>query len=93
MRCTAEFAGKELKTWELLEPYMSSRIHGLFIVMVIALLGLLAIVVVQDIIQSQMNNRPMSYSVINLIKLAIAGVLGAIAGYLAKQDKSTDEED
>lgn len=72
---------------------MSSRIHGLFIVMVIALLGLLAIVVVQDIIQSQMNNRPMSYSVINLIKLAIAGVLGAIAGYLAKQDKSTDEED
>ena len=53
--------------------------------MVIGLLGLLNIATVQDIIQSQMNNRPMSYDIINLIKLAIAAVLGAIAGYLAKQ--------
>ena len=61
--------------------------------MVIALLGLLAVVVAQDIIQSQVNNRPMSYSVINLVKLAIAGVLGAIAGWLAKSDKKDEERD
>ena len=72
---------------------MFKGIHSFFILMVIALLGLLAVVVAQDIIQSQVNNRPMSYSVINLVKLAIAGVLGAIAGWLAKSAKKDDEGD
>ena len=72
---------------------MFERIHTLFVFMVIALLGLLAVVVVNDLIQSTTNNRPMSYSVINLVKLAIAGVLGAIAGWLAKSDKKDDEKD
>lgn len=70
---------------------MFKRFHPFFIVMVIGLMGLLAFVlhvVLNDLYQSMMNNRPMSYSVLNLLKMAIAGVLGAIAGYLAKSDKS-----
>ena len=74
-------------------PYMFKPLHGFFIVMVIVLMGMLAVVVGNDIIQSQMNNRPMSYNIVNLIKLAMAGVLGAVAGYLAKQAKSDDEKD
>jgi hypothetical protein len=61
--------------------------------MVIALLGLLTVVVVNDLVQATTNNRPMSYSVLNLVKLAIAGVLGAIAGWLAKSDKKDEERD
>ena len=71
---------------------MFKPLHGFFVIMVIILMGMLAIVVGNDLIQSQMNNRPMSYSVVNLIKLAMAGVLGAVAGYLAKQAKSDDED-
>ena len=72
---------------------MFKRIHPFFVLMAIGLLGLLAVVVVNDLIQSTTNNRPMSYSVINLIKLAVSGVLGAWAGYLAKSDKNDTEVD
>jgi len=72
---------------------MFKPLHGFFVIMVIVLMGMLAIVVGNDMIQSQMNNRPMSYSIVNLIKLAMAGVLGAVAGYLAKQAKSDDEDE
>lgn len=72
---------------------MFERLHGFFILMVIGLMGLLTFVVLNDIYRSVNRNIPMSYDVIVLLKMAACGVLGAIAGYLAKQDKSDDQED
>ena len=68
---------------------MFKRIHPFFVFMVVVLLGLLAITTVADIIHSVRSGQPISYSIMNLQKIAIAGVLGAIAGYYAK---STDDD-
>ena len=53
--------------------------------MVIGLMGLLAVIVIGDLYHMLKTNKPFSYSVLNLVKLAAAGILGAIAGYLAKE--------
>ena len=53
--------------------------------MVIGLMGLLAVIVIGDLYHMLKTNQPFSYSVLNLVKLAAAGILGAIAGYLAKE--------
>jgi len=65
--------------------YMFKGLHPFFILMVIGLMGLLAVIVIGDLYHMLRTNQPFSYSVLNLVKLAAAGILGAIAGYLAKE--------
>ena len=69
---------------------MFKQIHPFFVLITIGLLGILAVTTAVDIIHSIKSGQPISYNIMNLQKMAIAGVLGAIAGYCAK---STDKDD
>ena len=72
---------------------MYNRLHPFFITMCIGLLGLLAVVVGNDIYRSITRNIPLSYDVVVLLKMAVCAVLGAIAGYLAKDAGNGDEQE
>ena len=49
------------------------------------LLGLLSVVVLNDVYRSINRNQPLSYDVVVLIKMTMCAVLGATAGYIAKK--------
>jgi len=49
------------------------------------LLGLLSMVVLNDVYRSITRGQPLSYDVVVLIKMAMCAALGATAGYIAKK--------
>jgi uncharacterized membrane protein len=61
------------------------NIHPFFVVSMFVLLGLLSVVVLNDVYRSINRNQPLSYDVVVLIKMTMCAVLGATAGYIAKK--------
>ena len=54
------------------------------------LMLLLMVIVVGDFYVSLQEHRPIDESVVNLLQMAVTGVIGIIAGYLSGKDKSNE---
>ena len=54
------------------------------------LMSLLMVIVVGDFYVSLQEHRPIDESVVNLLQMAVTGVIGIIAGYLSGKDKSNE---
>ena len=54
------------------------------------LMLLLMVIVVGDFYVALKEHRPVDESVINLLQMAVTGVIGIIAGYLSGKDKSNE---
>ena len=52
------------------------------------LIVLLVVIVVGDFYVALHENRPVDESVINLLQMAVTGVIGVVAGYLSGKAKS-----
>ncbi len=52
------------------------------------LMSLLMVIVVGDFYVALQENRPVDESVINLLQMAVTGVIGIIAGYLSGKEKT-----
>ena len=52
------------------------------------LIVLLVVIVVGDFYVALHENRPVDESVINLLQMAVTGVIGIVAGYLSGKTKS-----
>ena len=52
------------------------------------LIVLLVVIVVGDFYVALHENRPVDESVINLLQMAVTGVIGIVAGYLSGKSKS-----
>ena len=52
------------------------------------LIVLLVVIVVGDFYVALHENRPVDESVINLLQMAVTGVIGIVAGYLSCKSKS-----
>tara|TARA_Y100001949_G_scaffold24241_1_gene17567 strand:- start:506 stop:688 length:183 start_codon:yes stop_codon:yes gene_type:complete len=52
------------------------------------LIALLVVIVVGDFYVALHENRPVDESVINLLQMAVTGVIGIVAGYLSGKSKS-----
>ena len=52
------------------------------------LIVLLVVIVVGDFYVALHENRPVEESVINLLQMAVTGVIGIVAGYLSGKAKS-----
>ena len=53
----------------------------------VGLMLLLIIIVVGDFYISLQENRAVDESVINLLQMAVTGIIGVVAGYLSGKDK------
>ena len=53
----------------------------------IGLMSLLIIIVVGDFYVALQENRAVDESVINLLQMAVTGIIGVVAGYLSGKDK------
>jgi len=53
------------------------------------LMLLLIIIVIGDFYVSLQENRPVDESVINLLQMAVTGVIGIVAGYLSGKETNT----
>ena len=53
----------------------------------VGLMLLLMIIVVGDFYISLQENRAVDESVINLLQMAVTGIIGVVAGYLSGKDK------
>ena len=53
----------------------------------VGLMILLMIIVVGDFYVSLKEHRPVDESVINLLQMAVTGIIGVVAGYLSGKDK------
>ena len=53
----------------------------------VGLMALLMIIVVGDFYVSLKEHRAVDESVINLLQMAITGIIGVVAGYLSGKDK------
>ena len=51
------------------------------------LMALLMVIVVGDFYVALQEHRPVDESVINLLQMAVTGVIGIIAGYLSGKEK------
>ncbi len=51
-------------------------------------MSLLMVIVVGDFYVALQENRPVDESVINLLQMAVTGVIGIIAGYLSGKEKT-----
>ena len=49
---------------------------------------LLIIIVVGDFYVSLKEHRPVDESVINLLQMAVTGIIGVVAGYLSGKEKN-----
>ena len=58
-----------------------------FVSLAIGLMTLLMIIVVGDFYVSLKEHRPVDESVINLLQMAVTGIIGVVAGYLSGKDK------
>jgi len=56
------------------------------IILVVGLMGLLVLIVAGDFYIALAEERPVDESVINLLKMAITGIVGIVAGYVARSD-------
>ncbi len=54
------------------------------------LMSLLMVIVVGDFYVALQEHRPVDESVVNLLQMAVTGVIGIIAGYLSGKDKSNE---
>ena len=61
-------------------------------IMGVGLIGLLIIITVGDFYFSLKENQPIDENVINLLSMAITGIVGIVAGYVTGKDKSKREE-
>ena len=61
-------------------------------IMGVGLVGLLIIITVGDFYVSLKENQPIDENVINLLSMAITGIVGIVAGYVTGKDKSKGEE-
>ena len=52
------------------------------------LIMLLVVIVIGDFYVALHENRPVDESVINLLQMAVTGVIGIVAGYLSGKAKS-----
>ena len=57
------------------------------------LIVLLVVIVVGDFYVALHENRPVDESVINLLQMAVTGVIGIVAGYLSGKAKSDKSEE
>ena len=57
------------------------------------LIMLLVVIVIGDFYVALHENRPVDESVINLLQMAVTGVIGIVAGYLSGKSKSDKSED
>lgn len=60
-------------------------------IMGVGLVGLLIIITVGDFYVSLKENQPIDENVINLLSMAITGIVGIVAGYVTGKDKSKKE--
>jgi len=61
-------------------------------IMGVGLVGLLIIITVGDFYVSLKENQPIDENVINLLSMAITGIVGIVAGYVTGKDKSKKEK-
>jgi hypothetical protein len=54
------------------------------------LMFLLITIVVGDFYVALHENRPVDESIINLLQMAVTGIIGIVAGYLSGKDKSNE---
>jgi len=52
------------------------------------LMSLLMVIVLGDFYVSLQEHRPVDESVVNLLQMAVTGVIGIIAGYLSGKEKT-----
>ena len=52
------------------------------------LMSLLMVIVVGDFYVALQEHRPVDESVVNLLQMAVTGVIGIIAGYLSGKEKT-----
>jgi hypothetical protein len=52
------------------------------------LMSLLMVIVVGDFYVALQEHRPIDESVVNLLQMAVTGVIGIIAGYLSGKEKT-----
>jgi len=73
--------------------FKSASIKDLTVfIMGVGLVGLLIIITVGDFYVSLKENQPIDENVINLLSMAITGIVGIVAGYVTGKDKSKREE-
>ncbi len=58
----------------------------IIIVLAFGLMVLLGMIVAGDFYIAMAENRSVDESVINLLKMAITGIVGIVAGYVARSD-------
>tara|TARA_R100000773_G_scaffold41716_1_gene38407 strand:- start:403 stop:645 length:243 start_codon:yes stop_codon:yes gene_type:complete len=61
----------------------------IILTMVLGLFGLLSFLTLIDFYFSLVDNRPVDDSVVNLLQMALVGVIGIIAGYIAGGNNKT----
>ena len=61
-------------------------------IMGVGLIGLLIIITVGDFYVSLKEHQPIDESIVNLLSMAITGIVGIVAGYVTGKDKSKKEE-
>ena len=65
---------------------MIKNLKDLIIVaLVVGVLSLLGVIIVGDYIVALEENRPVDESVITLMKMALTGLIGIIAGYIGSK--------
>jgi hypothetical protein len=65
---------------------MIKNLKDLIIMMlVIGVLGLLGVIIIGDYYVALQENRPVDESVITLMKMALTGLIGIIAGYIGSK--------
>ena len=62
-----------------------SKINLWFIFWPVQILALLGIIIVGDYYVALQENRPVDESVITLMKMALTGLIGIIAGYIGSR--------
>ena len=58
------------------------------LILTAGLMSLLMVIVVGDFYVALQEHRPVDESVINLLQMAVTGVIGIVAGYLSGKEKA-----
>ena len=66
----------------LIPPYGGNLKDLIVVALVIGVLTLLGVIIVGDYYVALQENRPVDESVITLMKMALTGLIGIIAGYV-----------
>ena len=74
------------RTQNYTERKMIKNLKDLIVVaLVIGVLALLGVIIVGDYYVALQENRPVDESVITLMKMALTGLIGIIAGYIGSK--------